>query len=918
MKNEKINKLLLELNEIKTKYNELEKNFQKNQLEMLKKEKIIKSLKDELEKFRLKNETNNEYLINDEFINLWENFTKSSLLDSLDNISNNSILISKVSNILLKTVYDFTKEKIKNKIIDLNKILGKENLDFDNIQNFFNKFKTTIFQCNYKTILIYQNIENELNTLIRYEMKKNFDDENFNIIILDLNSKEFKRSLEQLFNISKYMLFHDPILNFKILNNLNYVYYNKNEYSVFEGFSKSSNNTVSLIILFPPQYKNLNFFKNLKPSVYCIENPTEEMIEQCEIEKFEKLKKIQSKSFCEIDNKNIINSNNKNYYNNSNIIVSDFIEENLSNNISNYLESNTEITLNTYSNKDNNNLKINIIKDKKINNVEKDNSIINNHNNNKEKNINNLKNKNNNNYIKRHNTNTKNLNVINKNERERSKSSTKPSKMFLDKYQQNIYDNNNNNNNNNEILKKININYTKELLDSSPIINNNIKNQKNKKIDYILKQVTKLNSSQKSLNNNINQKSKNKIHNNNNKNDKSAILNTNHTTINNNNNMQLNKSNSNSKIRLHDKSRNNSLFDYDSNRNSNPKEPPLTNDHYKRKINTEIINKNNNTPDFIRKKKSSENSYISECASIDMNAISNGVNYNNQYINNRQFNNNNFKNTFKNSNLNNEIKKLNLNSKNFDSNYENHPSYRKMNSKKILQRTNSNYKNENQHNISSNSMASNNSNRNNFLCNNGKNGKLEYKTSNNSVKNTTKNLLYHNTNHNFINANNNKNTFNNYNNNNNIINLEINPLPIKTEYTNISERDTLTSNTNRIINNNLKKNNNNNNLIFTTNDIKIINLQRKNEKKNKIKNYNLNYNKENNNYNNNIIKNNEIINSSNLNNNNNNKIINNNSDINTINKTKNNNINNNKNKNYNNNNMKSYSNNPYGNKFKKK
>jgi hypothetical protein len=379
MKNEKINKLLLELNEIKSKYNEIEKNFQKNQLEILKKEKIIKSLKDELEKFRLKNETNNEYLINDEFINLWENFTKSSLLDSLDNISNNSILISKVSNILLKTVYDFTKEKIKNKIIDLNKILGKENLDFDNIQNFFNRFKTTIFQNNYKTILIYQNIENELNTLIRYEMKKNFDDENFNIIILDLNSKEFKRSLEQLFNISKYMLFHDPILNFKILNNLNYVYYNKNEYSVFEGFSKNYNNTVSLVILFPPQYKNLNFFKNLKPSVYCIENPTEEMIEQCEIEKFEKLKKIQSKSFCEIDNKNIINSNNNNYYNNN-----DYHNRNKS------VENTTKLLRNKHSSiyKDiimnsNNGSKINTIskgtsKNSKNNSLNKNNYNINN------------------------------------------------------------------------------------------------------------------------------------------------------------------------------------------------------------------------------------------------------------------------------------------------------------------------------------------------------------------------------------------------------------------------------------------------------------------------------------------------------------------------------------------------------------
>ena len=224
------------------------------------------------------------------------------------------------------------------------------------------KIKILIFQVNFKTIMDFnKDIENEIVLNIKLEIgtlknKKNetnkLSEEDIENINKDLKNKIFYKFLEELYFICFYMKIHEPELNFKFNYNFiednndsiiqnDYFFYNKEEFSVIEGFPKE--NSICVVILYPPQYKNNNYFKGIKPYVYCIENPNEEMIEKAKIEKLRKFKKIESKSFCETDLRIMKKINNN--INNNNIKNIKIFDKNNNNNTNN-INLNNKINLN--------------------------------------------------------------------------------------------------------------------------------------------------------------------------------------------------------------------------------------------------------------------------------------------------------------------------------------------------------------------------------------------------------------------------------------------------------------------------------------------------------------------------------------------------------------------------------------------
>jgi hypothetical protein len=299
----------LDISQIRNKYLLLEKECHKLQIELSKKDKILNKLSIENQNLKKSNniEMNSEYLLTEEFIKKFEIFSNNTILDTFDSISNNPLLLSLILKICIKNVYEFIEEKILIKIKQILNIFGKENFDYN---LFMKKFKILIFQENFKTIMdfnkdieneIVLNIKLEITTLKNKENETNkLSEEDIENINKDLKNKIFYKFLEELYFICFYMKIHEPELNFKFNYNFfednndsiiqnDYFFYNKEEFSVIEGFPKE--NSICIVILYPPQYKNNNYFKGIKPYVYCIENPNEEMIEKAKIEKLKNIKK---------------------------------------------------------------------------------------------------------------------------------------------------------------------------------------------------------------------------------------------------------------------------------------------------------------------------------------------------------------------------------------------------------------------------------------------------------------------------------------------------------------------------------------------------------------------------------------------------------------------------------------------------
>ena len=329
-------------NDLKIKYKELEKDIRKLRIENTKKEKENEKLREELNIYRKSsNDSSTNYFWSNEFIERWKKLVENTMMESFDNIFYKNILFVRVINIIVRIVYDYADEKIKEKIKEILICFGYEVKNENEIKIFFHKFKTIIFQDYFKTIIkfseeifnkILLNINNQINNL----KGQFFTEEEIKEIEKDLNSNNIKPFIKELFILSLYMLIHEPQLTFSTSLDLRYCYFSKREV-VLDGFGKE--NSVCLIILTPPLLKLNIFFQKLFPIVFICDNPTENMIKQCEERKilnqlFDNQKKIDKYS---PNNNNSENKQNINYISSNNTTINTTIYT--SNRNYNYIEN---------------------------------------------------------------------------------------------------------------------------------------------------------------------------------------------------------------------------------------------------------------------------------------------------------------------------------------------------------------------------------------------------------------------------------------------------------------------------------------------------------------------------------------------------------------------------------------------------
>jgi len=269
------------------------------------------------------NNTSISFLLPSEFKTLWENLSKNMLLEAFDCLYDDYINLSHVTQDLLKITYEETKGLIREKITSVMKIL-KINTDIKDknssnpeekfallFKSFFQDYFSQIFEFTrdlydkIKQRLIdqvkeYSNIENQENKKI----EDIFDD-----FVDELSKIPFKNLTENLFKLCAYMLLHDPILTFDILQfkerKLNYMFYNKNNLLNIEGFG---NDDTSCVVIVPsPLINSKHVYLGIKPAVYCIKKNlvTKDILEECE-----KMKNINStlkNSNSNIDSSQLLN-----------------------------------------------------------------------------------------------------------------------------------------------------------------------------------------------------------------------------------------------------------------------------------------------------------------------------------------------------------------------------------------------------------------------------------------------------------------------------------------------------------------------------------------------------------------------------------------------------------------------------------
>ena len=865
----------MEFSELRKKYELLEVNLHKFEIENTKKNKEIQRLQEELQKYRkLTNDASTDYPWPEEFCDRWKKLFESTIMESFDNIFYTNILLVRVINIIVKIVYDLSKEKIIEKIKLILNCFGVENINDDSIKIFFQKFQFSIFQDYFKTIIKFDDILlNKILLNIRLEIgtKKGilFTESEIEEINKDLYSKQMNFFLKELFILSLYMHFHDPLLSIKTSTELNYCYFSKKDFISLDGFGKE--NSVCLIILSPPVLRFNIYFKKLVPIVFICENPTDEIIKQCELKKFYQLRKTQSKSFNIVNNSLIYNLQNQNNNDELNTINNDKIENekdysqsqsplnNTNNNtngifnISNF----TSVTTGT-SNPSNRN-----IQNANFKNFFNSNSIINNNNNEKNKNINNI-------YDQLKDSRYKSANKMNQNKENNYIKNQEH--LFKNKQQQNMKKQINNNTGNESIISQndiSNINQSKQNEKHIFNVINNIKSQNNnikKDKSFSISATEEINFDDQSPSNILRLKREIEL-----KNIKSKL--------------------SIDKIDNH--SRNNSTFEFDGNNNSNrvkdnnfenypiklfteihsgyspsnqnylqtpiqkkrtnsigsqSEKSGISNEQNLKFINQNLITNQRKIKTTIRKVNNNENSFLRKnISSIDQNNINeqNIENYSTSEIKMNNNNNNDFNNNYNNNNNNKGNKNNNtvnnINNKNKEkvdlykmevsgnNNFES-ASYR--NSAHNLLRNNSQSNCNKSHDISSNSICSNHGNSkelkstfpgssNNFIINNNMNLQNNvinknldiYKHKNNINKESLSNIVF-----------NSKKGFD-YSNNQ----------PIKTDYDNYVTNNTIeghplkneensTLNSNRVGNSSNIKNS-----FFSTNDIKSMKIFNKNE-----------------------------------------------------------------------------------------
>ena len=347
-----------------------ELKYHKLQLENAIKDNEIHKLREELQQFKNYGfDTSSSFPWPDEFKNRWETFVRTMIMDNFETINSNYILLMKTINIIVKIIYDISKNQIRQKTIELLKCLGLKNISDINISNFYNKFQRLLFQDFFKTLFIVSNeFYNSIMTRIKMEIYNNkqiLNSKEIKDVLRDLTNNNIVKFITELYFLCLYMNINEPKLTIKTSTDINYRYYKKSEYDIIEGFGKD--NDICIIILNPPMLGYNKPFKGLKPAVFIIDNPSKDIIDICEKQKdvlIDDANIIQDKYYKDIVRINIGEKYYKNNYDLFNDKVKDCktISNNKNiNNISSEIKYNSDDNINI-SNKINN---VNIYKNKK-------------------------------------------------------------------------------------------------------------------------------------------------------------------------------------------------------------------------------------------------------------------------------------------------------------------------------------------------------------------------------------------------------------------------------------------------------------------------------------------------------------------------------------------------------------------------
>ena len=305
--------------DIYQKFEKSEIALHKLQLENAKKNSEILKLKEELQQYKTNiSNTSTSFPWPEEFKARWECLIKTMIMDSFENISSNTILFICTINIIIKLIYEISKVKIKEKVIELLKCLNIKNKSDDIIKKFFCKYQKLLFQNYFNSLfiineeLIIKIISQIKNEFLSKKYKIYFSKEDINNIIIDLSSNNIISFIKELYYLCLYMNINIPVLTIKTNLEPNYRYFNKNEYINLEGFANDKD--ICLIIINPPMIKPNFPFRGIKPVVYIINNPSKEIINLCNEQK---IKKEQYKSNSSINNKLILHKANSHTINNN-------------------------------------------------------------------------------------------------------------------------------------------------------------------------------------------------------------------------------------------------------------------------------------------------------------------------------------------------------------------------------------------------------------------------------------------------------------------------------------------------------------------------------------------------------------------------------------------------------------------------
>ena len=299
-------------------------NYHKLQIENAKKDNEINKLREEIQQFKKTGfDTSSSFPWPNEFKNRWISLAHTMIMDYFETINSNYILLMRTINIIVQSIYDISQNEIRQKAIELLKCLGMKNISDINISNFYNKFQRLLFQDFFKTLFIVSNeFYNSIISKIKNDIFNNqalFTQKEIDDIFNDLNNENIIKFIREVYFLCLYMNLNEPKLIIKTSTEINYRYYNKNEYDVIEGFAK--NNDICIIILNPPMIGHNKAFKGIKPAVFIIENPTKEIIDICRKQK----NNIFNNNIIEISSeesqKQLINNNGDNYKKNNKLNI---------------------------------------------------------------------------------------------------------------------------------------------------------------------------------------------------------------------------------------------------------------------------------------------------------------------------------------------------------------------------------------------------------------------------------------------------------------------------------------------------------------------------------------------------------------------------------------------------------------------